>query len=228
LFVVLAPSASFAAIGDPNCPHGLNPESSACFYGVAQEGDYTEWHNNNMYYTNGNYGSGGHINETIWAYSGSPCTAWVETGLTHGFHGSSAYEWYWAYSNTGGFYQDFPAGNTSPDGTNHAYELLYVGNGTYNVYRDFGSVGSVGGMGQGTCIALTGGEVRSGDMTVTHSDGFDNNPLQWESFGNNAWNYNWNTSQYWIDNPCGQQGYSSPNCFNGLFYSPSHYANSKP
>lgn len=205
------------AVGDSTCPHGANQESTACFYGVAQYGDFTEFHNNNMYFTNLSYEeSGGHINQTLWAYSGAPCSSWQELGLTQGYHGQVAYLWYWAYYNyTSNTYQDFPLGYTSPNGTLHTYEILYDGNAQYTAYLDYGAVGTIGGLGYGTCIASTGLEVSNGEMPVTHSDTFTMNPLQWEGT-NGVWNFGWNAGQYWVDNPCGA-GYSPPNCANGTF-----------
>lgn len=182
-----------------------------------------------MYFLNG-YGyleaQGNHINQSIWAYSGSPCNAWIEEGLTQGYQGNIWYTWYWAYSNTSGYYQDFAAGTTTPNGTNHTYQLEFNGNGTYGAYRDSGLVGSVGGLGAGTCTAQTGQEVSQGMLPYVHSDTFNMNPLQWQSMSG-TWNYGWNTSQYWIDNPCGG-GYSPPNCQNGTFYGASEWADNKP
>ncbi len=186
-----------------------------------------------MYFTDLSYEeAGGHINQTLWSYSDSPCSYWQELGLTQGYHGQVAYLWYWAYDTPGGGYSDFPVGYTTADSSLHSYEILYDGSGTYTAYLDFGSVGTIGGLGAGACIAQTGLEVSNGEMPVTHSDTFDMNPLQWENTSG-RWNFGWSQSDYWIDNPCGQQGYSSPNCANGTFCnngvcSSNQWLNNKP
>lgn len=214
------------AFGDPSCPHGANEASTACLHGVVQFGDYTEFHNNNMYFTNvASEQAGNHINHTLWTYSGSPCNEWIEEGVTQGYHGQVAYLWYWAYLNSDS-YDDFPAGYTTPNGTNHSYESLFNGNGVFIVYRDGSPIAFMNHLGAGTCTAQAGLEVSSGQMSSTHSDTFSLDPLQWQDINSN-WHVGWNTSQYWIDQPCGQ-GYSPPNCANGLFPNSNNWNDNKP
>jgi hypothetical protein len=227
--MLISPSAASAAIGNPTCPHGANLTSSACYYGNVMNGIFTEFRNYALTFTNQAYErAGGHINETIWGYSDAPCSYWQETGLTQGYHGNVVYEWYWAYDTPGGGYDDFPAGAANADNSLHSYEILYDGGGNYTAYRDFGVVGNVGGLGAGMCIGQTGIEVSNGDIPYTQSGNFEDNPLQWENTSG-SWFYGWSTSDYWIDDPCGSQGYTSPNCLNGTFYNNNNqYYNNKP
>ena len=217
-----------AAAGNTICAHGGNQVAEACFYGVLQYGDYTEFHNNNMYFTNADEQLGYHLNQTLWVYSGQPCNGWVEEGVTQGYHGAVQYEWYWAYATVAGTYQDFAAGITSPNGTNHSYQISYSGNNVTTAYRDGGFVGSMnlGPSSAGACQADAGLEVSRGELPVTHADTFDDYPLEWQDSGG-AWHVGWSIADYWNDAPCGA-GYSQPACFNGVFYGSNHWADNKP
>jgi len=78
-------------------------------------------------------------------------------------------------------------------------------------------------------MSQAGGEISeysfSGPDGRSHSDTFDMNPLQWQTT-NYSYRNGWNSSQNWIDYPCGS--YGTPKCFNGASYSPSYWANNKP
>jgi hypothetical protein len=201
---------------------------------VLQYGSYVEFHNNNMILNGTLESQGEHVNQSIWAYSGAPCDKWVEEGVTQGFHGQTAYLWYYAYNNTHGSlagYHDFAAGYTVPDGTNHAYLLQFQSdNNTYSVFRDGVTIAAnITGLGSGTCISAAGLEISNDGvhpLSNYEADTFDLVPLEWQD-SNYATHVGWNTSSYWNDAPCGQ-GYTVPNCMNGVFYSSSHWADNKP
>ncbi|MGH9122244.1 MAG: hypothetical protein ACRDYC_09930 [Acidimicrobiales bacterium] len=231
---IVASAAPALAAGDPICVHGGNNVAEACFYDALQYGDFTGYRNANMYFLPGDgylESDGDHLNQSIWSYSGQPCDAWVEEGVTQGYHGVTEYTWYWAYQTTGGFYDDFPAGLTSPDNSLHYYELAYVGgaSGTeWAVVRDEALVGTMdlGPTAGGACQGATGLEVSANIEPDVHADTFNANPLQWEDGGGN-WYFGWNTSEYWNDFPCGA-GYNPPSCFNGVFYGSNSWADNKP
>lgn len=221
----LTAASSAMAGGYANCPHGANYTSSACLDGVVQRSDSVQFHNNTMRANSGALAAGYHVNETIWAYSGSPCGYWVEEGLTLGYHGITTPTWYYAKNNSSG-YADYQSNATSFNGTNHTYTLTNVTGQSYNIYRDGNLIAGFGNLGSGTCIGQTGLEISKGSaypLSDFSTDTFDETPLTWTDTSN-AGHTGWNTSQYWIDNPCG----SAPNCLNGVFYSSSHFANNKP
>lgn len=124
-------------------------------------------------------------------------------------------------------------GSSDNSGNNHAYELLYLGSGTYGAYLDFSSVGSASGLGGGTCISQAGLELSGNDsadyLAYQHADEFDDNPLQWESSGG-TWNSGWSLSETWQDHPCGVNGYTTPDCLNRWWVNNSNndFANDKP
>ncbi len=232
--VLLAPAAEATGVGNSNCPHGGNFGSSACYYGVTQYGTYTQFHNNTMYFV-GSYGAylesiGYHINNSLWAYSGSPCDEWIEVGDVQGLDGTAGYFYYWTYSNANHQPIAISAGSSSNNGTNHPYELLYMGSATYSAWIDYGDgrglvkVGTASGLGYGTCISQSGLELSGNDsndqLVYEHSDTFYHDPLQWEGT-NGVWHSGWSLSDSWIDHPCGQ-GYSTPDCLNGSFTPPSN------
>ena len=224
--LLLPTVTAFASAGDPACPHGGNATASACFYGTAQFGSYAEFHSNNLLVNSALEQQGYHLNQSVWSYSGSPCSAWIETGVTQGYHGEVAYTWYWAFNDVNNNYADFKAGYTSPNGINHSYRLVYNGGSQYLAKRDGTQIGAVPGLGAGSCISQAGFEASGGvGLNYYHADTFDLNPLLWQD---TAYNYHtrWNTNQYWNDFPCGQ--YGSGFCFNGVFYSSSRWSDNKP
>ncbi len=229
---VALPSAARTATavwaGNLTCPHGANYGSIACFYDAVQYGDYTEFHNNTMTMNSTYEAAGYHINQSLWAFSGGGCTTyWVEAGITQGYHGQIVYTWYHARNSSAG-YADYKSATTSPDGSNHSYELDYIGNASYNVYRDGQVLNGVSGLGFGTCIAAAGLEE---SKNVTPNGGYradttDPTPLRWTDTSGFI-HYGWNINEWYIDYPCGQ-GQNPPNCFNGLYYGSNHWSDNKP
>jgi hypothetical protein len=127
----------------------------------------------------------------------------METGLTQGFHGHVAYEWYYARDSVYG-YADYESLQTSPDGTNHSYEVDNGGGGVYYAYRDGSLLLGASGLGtSGICIAQVGSELTSVPNGNYYSATFDQTPLLWRD---TSWvlHTGWNTSESWIDYPCGQ------------------------
>ena len=223
------PSAS--AAGNATCPHGANTTSSACIFGSPQAGDYAEFHNNNMTVTSAYEAAGYHVNHSLWSYSGPACNAspayWVEEGITQGYHGQIAYLWYYAASTSSG-YSDFPAGYTTPDGTNHTYLLHQASPGHYSVWRDSTNIANFTGLGTNICMGQTGLEISSGYSTLNqfHSDQFDITNLQWQSL-DNVWHpTGWPTSMFWVDYPC--SAYPAHYCTNQNYRSTTHWTDSKP
>lgn len=218
--------ATGGALGDPNCPHGGNYLAAVCFYGNTQIYDATRF-NNEYLYAAPNIPSGGHINNTIWAYSGSPCTSWVEVGLTEGYHKLS---WYGVYdaANVGGIYSDAFQSFQSVDGSNHLYALIYNGSGMYTIQYDSTVLNVLSGLGNGTCIAEAGLEEAKNhppDNTY-HADTFDDTPLAWTDT-NGGYHPQWSTGQFWVDYLCGWNGNVTPNCLEGVQYSNTHWAANK-
>jgi hypothetical protein len=239
-------SAQVLGVGDVNCPHesagGGNFSSTVCLYGVVQFGDYTQFHNNTMYFI-GSFGLslevnyGWHINHTLWAYSGAPCGEWMEIGDTQGSGpGGGAYEpgyyYYWASYTYASGYSGHIIGASDNSGNNHSYQLTYQGNGTYAGYLDGGYIGSAGGLGGGTCIGQAGEELSGSDyfgnyLAYQHSDSFQNYPLEWQDTSRN-WHVGWNISQHWQDHPCNIYGYSPPNCLDLSFPNNNQLTTDKP
>lgn len=213
--------------GNLTCPHGGNYGAIACFYDATQYNDYTEFHSNTMTMNSTYEAQGYHINQSIWAYSGSPCNYWVETGVTQGYHTQIVYTWYHARSSSFG-YADYKSATTSPNGSNHSYELNYIGNASYNILRDGQILNGVSGLGYGTCMAAAGLEE---SKNVTPNSGYradttDPTPLRWTDTVGGI-HYGWNVNEWYIDYPCGQ-GQNPPNCFNGVYVNSNHWSDNKP
>ncbi|MDA8311143.1 MAG: hypothetical protein M0Z46_11130 [Actinomycetota bacterium] len=226
--VTLFPPVSGASLGTTTCPHGKNYESTACFYGKVQYGDFTEFHNNYMHITATKWKTvTAHVNQSLWAYSTSPCTYWMEIGLTDGFKGNNVYTWYWAYQRSG------KSGggkltSTTWNGTNHTYEVLYNGNRTYGTYLDFTHVGTfVSTLGYGTCKASAGLEAYKNQFGYEFATTFTLNPLQWEDTGG-TWHSGWTAKMYWLDYPCSIGTNKPPYCMNGTYYGANQWSDNKP
>jgi hypothetical protein len=243
-------TATASGIGNAGCPHntgqanGGNYGSTACLLNVAQSGDYTEIHNSTMDFI-GAYGTqledeGWHINHTLWAYSGAPCgTDWVEIGDTQGNGPGSppvyspGYFYYYAYNNATGYHGHI-IGASDNTGTNHTYQMSWLGGANYEVYLDEGAAGAANGQGAGSCTGQAGEELSGNDygagddnLAYQHSDTFENYPLEYEDFSH-VWHTGWNTGEYWVDNPCGQPGYATPNCLNIQFPNNNQLYTNKP
>lgn len=224
--------------GDLNCVHGGNWLSTACFHDAVQSAVHAEWHNNGLFVNNAlitDPNIQAHENVTIVSWSNSPCVAWVEQGLTEGFHGQIFYGWYWAWDTDGTIYsyRDFQSAGAINDGSNHTYDLKYlgpgVGGGRYQWLRDGGQVDVQDGFGFGTCTSSVGLEVSrtstppNGDY---RADTFDIQPLTWTDMSGIP-HTGWNMNEWYIDYPCDGTNVP-PNCLNGIYYSPSYWATNKP
>lgn len=232
LFVVsLAPLVAFAATADAAaaCPHGGNPNSTGCYTTSGLEGAEGQWHNNNLYMSSADYSQGYHINDEMWLYTNSNLSQWVETGLRNGYDPTdpcqcTAYEAFWADFNNQGYEFRHTILNTTPNGTNHVYEVLNQGGGSthWNVYYDYNLVGtSTNQISSQAYVHQSGIEVGGPVDPSDHADTF-NNYLQ---VYNGGWK-NWSSEGTWIDYPCGAnpQGY----CLNGSSSILSEWSANKP
>jgi hypothetical protein len=118
---IAIPTSAYA--NDTSCPHGGNLNSAACYYGVVQTGVYTVFQNSPLYITTAVVNAGGHINQGIWTYSGSPCSYWVEEGVGIGVHQYTGYSNYYARYNSSAGYYEAITGATA-NSSLHSYELL--------------------------------------------------------------------------------------------------------
>jgi len=235
--VFMAPSASATGpgIGDATCPHGTNFTASACFYGQTNTGGFTKFANGSLTEATSQANLGAHINQTIWDYSGNCFTdpAWIEMGLTRGFHGLGAvYGVYSAYVTVSGTYMDHFNKYMAADNSVHQYLLIYIGSGAWETLLDGDYLYYASNLGDGGCILQTGQEVSNdgagaGHLSLYHSDSFTQSPLNWRDVGG-VWRANWNTSQFWVDVPCGTQGNVQPYCSNYQFAGAGSFSNSKP
>jgi hypothetical protein len=211
--------------GDPNCPHGGNYVSTACFYGITQVQSYAEWTNVNMTASAQWVSNGGHINHTIWAYSGDSCNDWVEEGVTLGFKGSNILTYYYAYDTltSGGLV--IVQSNPASFGEHQWYRLDWVGDyggsQSYDIYRQGLKLNSIpiGGLGFGSCISAVGLEIQKDPIfpqppgIESSSDTFDATPLTWKDSGG-TWHTGYVNTMYWIDYPCDG---TNLHCLNGVY-----------
>ena len=226
---------SAEAGGDPQCPHGANYASTACFIGGFIEA-YTGWTNQPITMSNADLTAGRHANETLWAYGGfgtaTQCTSqWAEIGFTRGYYGQTGHYFYVARVDNGGNYADFNLG-TADTTSYHTYRIRSRGGAT-TVYLDgveqFSS--NTVNTADRICIAQSGVELSSGsNFTTTYIPTFYSTPLYWkdwfETWMNGWWISPDHVSQ-WIDQPCGA-GFSSPNCFNGVYAAVDNWGANKP
>jgi hypothetical protein len=226
-----SPRDADAAIGDPSCGGGgAHPASVACFYGLVQFATYSQYQNSYLYLPLNyiqNYGA--FFLHGTWAYSGT--RAFVEMGFSRGYGYSDGFYTYRAWTTDNGVYgesivQQWPLADASV----HGYLLRYAGSnsGCYSWYFDNNLITTMCGFGYGTAISETGLETPGiGDFGQYTASTFNAYPLQWQDTNYN-WIGNWSPMRYYIDNPCGQQGYSPPYCYNGVVYAQNYWADNKP
>ena len=203
--------------------------SVGCRAGVTQISDEAEFQNAGLY--TAYWASGDHINESVWAFSGSPCGDSVEVGLTYGFEGGAYYGWYYADTTGAGQYAHF-IGSQYADGSDHIYTIAYDGasgsGGEYSVYidgADYANIGDIG-LGYGTCQGMIGLESSTPPSSNTSANTFNDTPLYWENTSG-GWSSSF-ISTYYVPYPCGLYGNrSGPACFNGAEYSSSYWANNQ-
>jgi hypothetical protein len=208
----------------------LNYGSVACLLQGNMVGAYGEWHSNNMTVDFALESQGAHINHTLWMYSSSPCTSFVELGVTRGFLGEHAYRFYYAVEdNRYGIINMYGSDYTSPDGINHTYWVRYDGSQQFSLLRDglvIAVFGAGSGQGFGGCLAEAGLEVSAVTAPPDsrfHSDTFDLTNLK---YGNASGWWVWPSSDSWIDWPCGH-AQNPPNCLNGIYATQGYWQDNK-
>jgi hypothetical protein len=192
-----------------------------------------DFQNASIYIAPSRIAEGNHVNNTLWTYSSSPCTEWVEQGVTLGYHGSNEYGYYMAYVNKNGYQDQFLQVAANGDNSVHKYSNWYAGisngYGYYDMTRDDKFVATIYYLGFGTCNAQAGMETSMDPYTdgASESSGtFDSTPLNWKD-AQGVWHGGWNTADYWIDDPCPLPP-GALNCFNGTFYGSDHWAANIP
>jgi hypothetical protein len=237
-----ATSTSGVASADPGttyCAHGANAGANGCRNGSGGEqyaGAYGEWHSNNMYLDGAHYNLGYHVNEEIWLYTTSSLRQFVEVGLRNGYASWNpcqcvAYAVFWAEFDTGGNEHPHWIANTTPDGINHVYEIQLTGTNVWSVYFDFNLQGSTSF--QTSSVAYedeVGSEITAPPgVTVgswAHIDTFDQVNLETLSTAGYQWTF-WPYMYTWIDQKCGTNGWTVPNCLDGRAPSSSYWQNWK-
>jgi hypothetical protein len=203
--------------------------SVACVTGGTQTADEVRFNNAGLY--NDHWSSGDHINESLWAFSGSSCQDSVEVGLTYGFGGGAYFGWYYADTTSSGQYARFIS-NQASDASEHSYALVYDGQsangGEYSVYidgADYANLGNIG-LGNGTCQSMVGLEETTAPDSGYFADTFNDTPIYSRDNSGN-WSRDWGSYSWYISDPCGTFGNTPPACFYGASYSSSSWSNSK-
>jgi hypothetical protein len=229
--VVAAVQPAQATSYPGSCPHGGNPNSTACLNnGTLMYGMWGTWHNNYTVAPS----DGNHINNEEWGYTASDESKWVETGLRNGYDPSdpcncTAYEAFWAdFDNTPGGAGEIrhTIVNTSPDGTSHSYEVQHqcFGCSQWNVYYDYNYQATSVLQSSDTMYDHAAGLEDSEVTPATHADNFDN----YMQYLNGSGSYvNWPTQYAWIDDGC--NGSNNGYCLNGISnYGVNEWSDSKP
>lgn len=196
--------------------------------GVTQHGTEAEFHNNYMWMDSGTVNQSNFIAHVLWANSGNPCGQyWVEAGITYGYSAATLYIHYFARNSVRGYAQWSDGPPTTWDGSNHTYRLKYDSPGVYTIYRDGVQKLREDGFGFGTCVSEVGLEnsIQPDWRTVSHT--FDAIPLRWQNTSN-QWILGWTAIRDgFVNQPCGA-GWNPPNCYHGVWYSTTHWADNKP
>lgn len=194
-------------------------------------GNYAQWHNNNTIITSAAASAGHHVNQEMWVYTKQNESMWVEVGLRNGIYAENpcncqAYSVFWAeFDNTGAEHRHYIA-NTSPNGTNHSYQVSHVCDGCaqWAVYYDGNLKGTSTYQLSGTSYDQQIGQENTSITPATHSDDFDMY-AQYQSV-DHVWHY-WPRQYNVIDRPCGT--YATYYCQNGTTYGTSYrWVNNKP
>lgn len=195
--------------------------------GVVQVGTYAEWHSNYLWMDAARLDEGNFLQNGLWALSGDPCgSSWVETGVTRGFQGDHNYQWFIAWNRPSTGYGEYSDGKTGWDGSNHSYHIHYIGDGTYEVYRDGAWRFQGINYGFGTCRSDVGLESSLDPSVSFEAHWFDSTPLWWQDT-TRVWHYGW-SGTYYRTHPCWEGGRVPPNCYNGHYPSTAHWAANKP
>ena len=238
--------------GDSDCPHGGNDVAEACLLGMTHYGVYAEWSNEPMMVTDAAANTGAHVNHTLWTDAGiNGCDRFVEIGLTRGFGSApAAYGWYYGYRDVARGTMPalaFWIGNTSEDHSTSRYWLRYNSGDEYSILMDKNDglgmqhLARFSGIGVGSCRSNAGMEEQTmkvggfpeiPDANHVGSSTFHLVNLKYQTVPYDGSGYEtflanntqlWPTNYQWIDFPCGQ-GFTYPNCFNGVHVSPSHWS----
>ena len=220
--------ASAAAwIGNPGCNQVSDPNATACLFGTVMYGTFADIPRNAISVTPAGLAMGELIDQSVAAFSGSPCTLEVSAGLMLGGIANSEYMYY-ADQNDLGQYYEINLGGVSATGQVDSYTLQYEGYGTYDVVIDGSVAAGVGGLGGGTCNSVAGlAETPdwAADQTVgpdLWSTTFVYTNLAWQDTGY-GWHGGWNTADSSLSFPCGD-GQSNPYCLNGTYFGASEWA----
>lgn len=218
-------SGGYSGTCGPTGGARLGDFSVACLTGVTQIADEAEFNNAELY--SAYWPSDGHINESLWAFTGSPCAAGggVEVGLTYGGYNDQAeYGFYYGWTVGGHYYGHFVS-SQSENGSENVYALIWDGGGQYSIYIDGVIQYSPVGLSNGTCQGMVGLESTSAPSYSTSAATFNDTPLYWEN-PSGGWSSNF-FSSYYVAYPCGLYGNTAPYCFNGAEYSSSYWANNQ-
>jgi hypothetical protein len=190
-----------------------------------QVGIQVTFNNANLYdyYANINLS---HINQSLWAYSGSPCAEWVEAGVTWGFIGTAGCFYYNGEQNNTGNFEAWNNGGAPENGSSHTWDVYYLGSGYFEIERDGVVINTDGGLGYGACESITGLEISAMVGAEASSGTFNVSPMWWLDT-NGTWHEGWTPYATFNSYPCGA-GYSPPNCFNGALYSTNYWADNYP
>ncbi len=231
-FVTTAPPAAAEQCLQDGCHYYSVAQLNGAFSGM--EG---QWHNNNMYLSSSDFHNLGHLSDEMWFNTAFDNSTWVETGLNNALYEAApkpdpcnciAYQQFWADNAAGVFYYHF-LDNTSPNGSNHVYEILNrSGTNYFDVYLDYSLVGTSTNQTIATSADIqTGLELDQGTAdetldTSSHADNFDNY-IQYRSGGSL---HDAGFNSFIIDQGCNPhpQGY----CMNGKSYGSGEYSDSKP
>lgn len=235
---VLAVSADVAEAhqsGSASCASGGNSAAVACNFGylVPQTAISTGFNNVPMAMSPADLSFGLHIYQGIWAFGngcGGAGSAWVETGVTRGFHGNPDYGRVMARNSPALAvpYQDWWLGSAPEDNSAHSYEID-ASPQTWKIYRDNALQFEGNGLSYGNfiCQGAAGLEVSNGGLVPTTTSGaFQSKPLKWRD-ANNTWQPNWMSTSNWsVDNSCDHHAMGS--CLQGLYWSSSNWGSAKP
>jgi hypothetical protein len=158
------------------------------------------------------------------SFSGSPCTAFVYSGVA--WSGTTgAYEKWIGYQNTSGVGSTYAEGSASA-GSRFLVQNVYEGAAKYKVYIGTTSV-TASGLGYGTCYTTEGEAIHVknvgltaltvGTSTFKTTTWFDTSDLAHTGFNSD-----------YLSAPC-SDGQTPPYCLNGTWYSSNtEWASNKP
>lgn len=225
-----------------DCANGANLTDTACQNHGATDiyyGSEAQWENRRLSILQNTYApSYGHINNTMWLYTGMDVsgneTQWVEMGLWNGHSPwclscTNTYTLYWGEVDYWGTFHGHAVSYPSADSSIHDYLIFRNSNGQWDVYRDSGYITTSQYQGNSVAYeAQVGLEVArptNGDISWAHSDTFHNDMLDVYTKANGSWQYWWYQDHH-NDQPCGS--YPTGQCMNGSEHGPTEWDVNKP